>query len=161
MPIPQVVAGSYSSTYNSKASGMTRDGYRISHEFFKRLITADEGGDTPLNAIYRGRAQFVEFELIEALKAAVVDLTEPYADPFELGVLGQTDLTVGACTGAAKALILTSSGACTASPAAITFPLSIIAEGYPINLLHSLDPRNIPLRLRSYPNADGVFATVS
>jgi hypothetical protein len=161
MAIPQIVAGAYSSTYNAKACGMTRDGYRLSHEFFKRLITADEGGDTPLNAVYRGRAQFCEFELIEALKAAVVDLIEPYSDPYTLGEVGATDLTVGLCTGAAKALILTSLGACTASPAAITLPLCILAEGYPINLLHSSDPRNIPIRLRVYPGTDGVFATVS
>lgn len=161
MAIPQIVAGAYSSTYKTLAAGMTRDGYRLSHEFFKRLITADEGGDTPLNAIYRGRAQFVEFELIEALKAAVVELIEPYGDPFTLGVIGQTDMTVGACTGIAGALIMTSLGACTASPASITLPHCILAEGYPVNLLHSSDPRNIPIRLRAYPSSLGVFATVS
>jgi len=163
MSIPQVVAGPYSSTYNGKNAGQTRDGYRLSHEFFKRLITSDENGDAPVNAIYRGRAQFVEFELIEAGRAAVIDLTEPYGGgvPLVMGPIGQVDLTVGSCAGVAKPLVLTSMGICTAAPASVTFPLAILAEGYPINMLYGTDPRQIPVRLRVYANAEGVFGTVA
>ncbi len=64
------IAGAYTATYNSKALGQTAEGWRISETVLKRLITGDAGGDTPQDAIYRGREVFFAGRLIEADKAA-------------------------------------------------------------------------------------------
>ncbi len=160
-----MIAGPYTGTYNAKALGLTREGYRLSHEFFKRMITADEAGDAPVNAVYRGRSQFIDFELLQAGAAAVAELIEPYAAsagvPFTMGVVGSLDVALGECPGAAKQIVLTRINSCMTSPVSATFPLSVIAEGYPINLLYGSDLRQIPIRLRAYPNSSGVFGTVT
>ena len=154
------VAGPYTATYGGVALGLTTQGFTLSHEFFKRLITGDVFGDGPVNAIYRGRAQFVEFESLEAENAGILDLTEPYGagTPLVSGVIGQFDQTVGSCVGVAAPLILTKvSGSC-ATPATVTLPLSVLAEGYPVRALYGQDLRTIPLRLRIYPDeTTGVF----
>lgn len=156
------VAGPYTATYNGVALGLTTQGFTLSHEFFKRLITGDVFGDGPVNAIYRGRAQFVEFEALEAESTGVIALTEPYGagTPLVSGVIGQFDQTVGDCTGVSKALVLTKvSGSC-ATPATVSLPLAVLAEGYPVRALYGQDLRTIPLRLRIYPDdTTGVFGT--
>ena len=154
------VAGPYTATYDGVALGLTTQGFTLSHEFFKRLITGDVFGDGPVNSIYRGRAQFVEFESLEAENAGVLALTEPYGTALTSGVIGQFDVTQGACTGASAALVLTKvTGSC-ATPATVSFPLSVLAEGYPVRALYGQDLRTIPLRLRVYPNySTGVFGT--
>jgi hypothetical protein len=161
-----IIAGPYSATYNAKALGNTQQGFTLSHEFFKQLITADATGDAPVDAIYRGRAQFCEFELIEATSAGVADLIDPYADvlgtPLTMGTIGKFDVgwaSGAGCTGLTKSLVLTKiSGSC-ATPTTVTLPLSILAEGYPVRLLHGTGLRSVPIRLRIYPSAAGVFGT--
>ena len=160
------VAGGYTATYGGAALGQTAQGYTISHEFFKRLITGDAGGDSPLNAIYRGRAQFVEYELFEALVAGIAALIEPYATvpgtPLTMGAIGQMDVSTATCGGAADVLVLTAlPGTCAADagPATITFTYSILAEGYPVRALLGPDLRSIPIRQRIYPDSTGVFGT--
>ena len=161
------VSGPYTATYNAKALGQTAQGFFLSHEFFKRLITGDKYGDAPQSAIYRGRAQFCEYELIEADAAGVADLKEPYADtvgtPLTMGEIGTLDVGGGTCSGVALQLILTAlAGSCAAQhgPATITLPLSILAEGYPVRVLYGPDLRSVPIRQRIYPNAStGVFGT--
>lgn len=156
------VAGPYTATYDGVALGLTTQGFTLSHEFFKRLITGDVFGDGPVNAIYRGRAQFVEFESLEAENAGVLALTEPYGAGTQLvsGVIGQFDQTSGDCTGVSKALVLTKVAGSCATPATVSFPLSVLAEGYPVRALYGQDLRTIPLRLRVYPNdSTGIFGT--
>lgn len=160
------VAGAYTATYNAKASGQAAQGYRISHSFFKRLVTGDLGGDTPQDGIYRGREQFISYELIEAVSAAIPDLVDPYAStlgtPHTMGVIGTLDVGYSGFTGKAKQLILTAvtgSSADDSGPATITFPLSIIAETFPVDVLYAPDLRQVPIRQRIYPNESGVFGT--
>ncbi len=108
------IAGAYTATYNSKALGQTAEGWRISETVLKRLITGDAGGDTPQDAIYRGREVFFAGRLIEADKAGILDLLYPYSGtigtPGELGVIGLLDVRgAGGGTPAsrAKSLVLT------------------------------------------------------
>jgi hypothetical protein len=166
MTIPATISGPYTATYNAKAVGMTRDGFRLSHEHFKRMITADQFGDTPLNSIYRGRAQFVEFEIVEAAAAAIAEMIEPYTSvTLALGAIGQSDMTIGSCTGASKALVLTRIGTgCNTTPASLTLNNVILAENYPVNILYGSDLRQIPVRLRSYPalvSTAMIFGTIT
>lgn len=170
------VAGGYTATWATAALGQTADGFRISHSFFKRLITGDLAADTPQDAIYRGREQFVGFTLIEAEEAGVADLTEPYfattGVPLALGPIGNLDVqgdqadgtpTAGAVK--AKALVLTAvSGtvAANAGPATITFTFAVMAEGFPVEVLYAPDLREIPVRMRVYPDmTSSRFGTVT
>ena len=170
------VAGGYTATFNSNALGQTADGYRISHQFFKRLITGDLAADTPQDAIYRGREQFVGFTLIEAEEAGVADMIEPYfastGVPLALGKIGNLDVQGDSADGSptsgtvkVKALVLTAvSGtvAADAGPASITLTNCIIAEGFPIEILYAPDLREVPVRMRVYPDmANSRFGTIT
>lgn len=166
----QFIAGAYAATYNEKALGQTAQGFTISHEFFKTLITGDRGGQTPQDAIYQGRAQFAEYELIEAAAEGVRELVEPYGETpgngLELGCIGGLDVGFPGSAGFAKALVLTALGDCSsatfAGPATMTFPLSILAENYPVRALLGPDLRRIPIRQRIYgdPN-EGSFGSTT
>lgn len=156
------IAGAYTLTYNAKAIGQTADGIRLSHQFFKKLITGDAGGQTPQDAIYQGREQMSSFRLIEADKAGIPDLIDPYAGtvgtPWTLGVVGLLDVRgAGGVSPTARALplvltALTGTAAATDMQATITLPLSILAEGFPVEVLLAPDLREVPIRLRHYPN---------
>lgn len=169
------IAGQYTATYATKAVGQTADGYRMSHSFFKRLVTGDLAGDTPQDGIYRGREQMIGFTIIEADEAAVADIVEPYADTsgdlLELGKIGIFDIQGDQGDGGSpsarpcKQLVLTAvtgTAAADAGPATITLPFCIIAENYPIEQLYAPDLRDIPIRMRIYPDmANSRFGTVT
>ena len=154
------IAGAYTATYNGKALGQTADGFRLSHSFFKRIITGDLFGDTPQDAIYRGREQMLSARLIEAMQAGIPDLIDPYAGtvgtPWTHGVTGLMDIR-GAGGGTpvprVKSLILTAvtgTAAYTDSQKTITLPLSILSEGFPVEVLLAPDLREVPIRMRIY-----------
>lgn len=152
------IAGRYSATWNSLAVGQTANGFRLSNEFFKRLITGDNFGETPQDAVYRGGRMGIDFTLLEADAAAAQTLAWPYnATKFDLGTIGRLD--VGSSL--AKSLVLTAVAgtSAAATPATQTHPLTILQEGYPVEALYASDLRDIPLRLRIYPNSSGVFGT--
>lgn len=166
------VAGDYTATYNAKALGQTADGFRLDHRFFKRIVTGDAEGDTPQDAIYRGRDQRVSFRLIEALEAGIADIVEPYAS--SRGTAG-TQGTVGVMdirnaggaspTALALSLVLTAvsgTSAATDGPASITAVLTQLIEDFPVEVLYGNDLREVPIQCRIYPNAStGVYYTVT
>lgn len=166
MSLVECLAGRYTATWNALAMGQAAEGWRISTEYFKRLVMGDAAGDAPQNAIYRGRGQMIEYVLIEAAKAAIATLVEPYGSIWQLGVIGQVDVGYGTggdtVTGASKQLVLTS---ITGTPsyiqgqATITLPLSIIAENYPVSVLFAPNLKEIPMRQRVYPNSSGSYGS--
>lgn len=156
------IAGAYTVTYNSKAVGQVADGFRLSHTFFKRLVRGDIMGETPQDAIYRGREELLAFRLIEADEAGVPDLIDPYAatvgTPWTLGQVGLLDVR-GAGTGSptprTKSLVMTAvtgTAAYSDTQQTVTLPKSIVAENFPIELLFAADLREIPMRMRIYPD---------
>jgi hypothetical protein len=157
------IAGAYTISYNSKACGQTADGIRFRHSFFKRLITGDAGGQTPQDAVYQGKEQTSDFRLIEADEAGIPDIIDPYAGtvgtPWTLGQIGLLDVRGaggGSPVSRCKSLVLTAvtgTSAYTDAQATITFPLTIIREGYPVEFLLAPDLREVPIGLRHYPNA--------
>jgi hypothetical protein len=168
------VAGQYTATYNGKNLGQTAEGFRLSHQFFKRLITGDLGAQTPQDAVYQGREQFVSFRLIEADEAGVNDCANPYGGSFDdptVGVIGSFDTQSSsgggssggsALASAAKPLVLT---ALTGTSAAnfvpsMTFSKAILAEGFPVEFLLGPDLLEVPIRMRCYPNMEnnGTFS---
>lgn len=165
MSLVQVLAGRFTATYNAKSLGQSADGIRISHQFFKRMVTGDAGGDTPQNGIYRGREQFLNFRLIEAAAAGVAEMIEPYhATTMNLGTIGQLDVGYGSVPGAAKQIILTAVSGTPSyivGPTSMTMPLCALAENFPVDILLAPEVREVPVRLRVYPNSSGVFGTVA
>lgn len=155
------VAGAYTATYNAKALGQTADGYRLSHEVFKRIITGDLGAQTPQDAVYQGQAMFLAGRLIEADKAGILDLVYPYSGtvgtPWELGVIGLLDVRGaggGTPVSRCKSLVLTAltgTSAYADMQITMTMPLSILAENFPVEVLLAPDLREVPIRMRIYP----------
>jgi len=170
MATGKFVAGAYSATYNAKALGQAGQGFTLSHETFKRIITGDAGGDAPQDAIYRGKALSISFRLIEALEAAIPDLMWAYASTigtlWDLGIIGLMDVRgqgSGSPTTRAKSLVLTAltgTSAANDGPATMTMPLTSLSEGFPVDVLHAPDLREVPVRLRIYYTiATGLFGS--
>lgn len=152
------IAGRYTATWNALALGQTAEGFRMSHSFFKRLITGDAYAEAPQDGIYRGAELFMAMNLIAYDSAGIPTVMWPYAATFlDMGVIGRTD--VGSTI--AKSLILTALAGTPAatSPATLTLPNAILAEGFPVELLFAPDLREVPLRQRIYPSSNGVFGT--
>lgn len=152
------IAGRYTATWNSLACGQTADGFRMSHSIFKRLVTGDAMAQAPQDGIYQGAELFMAMRLIQYDSAALPTIMWPYSATFlDMSTIGRTD--VGQSL--AKSLILTAVAGtpAAATPATLTLPNSILAEGFPVELLFAPDLREVPLRQRVYPNSSGVFGT--
>lgn len=150
------IAGRYTATIGASALGQTADGYRLSHSFFKRLITGDAMGDAPQDAILRGAEMFLATRLLEYNAAGALAAFWPLsATIFDMGVIGRLDSAVDA------SIVLTALAGTPAAttPATLTLPASVLAEGFPVELLFAPDLREVPLRFRVYPNSSGVFGT--
>lgn len=149
--MPSFTSGRYTATWNALACGQVKDGFRISHQFMKRLIQGDRWGDTAQDAIIRGMEVTVEFTVIEFGAAAVQTLINPYSAGYVFGGIGKLDVA-GAF---AKPLVLTAMETNPGPlPATITLYQTILHENFPVTLLQAADLREVPLRLRAYPNAD-------
>jgi hypothetical protein len=152
------ISGGMTATWNALACGQTADGYRLIHQLFKRLITGDLYAESPQDAVYRGAELAVQFRLIEYTAAAVQTIKWPVsATKWDLGVVGRTD--VGSAI--AKSLVLTAVAGTPASaaPASLTALLSVLHENFPVEVLSAPDLKEVPIRLRIYPSAAGIFAT--
>ena len=151
------VAGGYTATWNSLALGQCADGYRLSHSFFKRIVTGDSMAEGPQDAVYRGAEMFLQMTLIEFNAAGMYSIMWPYGNYLAPGLVGRMDVL----SGLAKQLVLTALAGTPAatSPASISLPLAILAEGFPVELLMAPNLREIPIRMRIYPNSSAVFGT--
>lgn len=152
------IAGGYTVTYNGNTLGQIANGIRVSHEFFKRMITGDSYGETPQDGVYRGGQMFAEMTLLEYNATGAQLAFWPYnATIFTLGTVGRLDVA----SSLAKSLVLTAVAGTTAAaaPASQTHLTSILREGFPVELLYAPDLREVPLAMRIYPNSSGVFGT--
>lgn len=150
------IAGGYTATWDGLAIGQTADGYRLTHQIFKRLITGDSYAEAPQDAVYRGGEASLAMRLIEYDAAAVQTMKWPYsATKWTMGVVGRID--VGSSL--VKSLVLTAVAGTTAAtvPATLTASKSILHENFPVEVLFAPDLREVPMRLRLYPTA-GVLA---
>jgi hypothetical protein len=155
------VAGGYTSTWYPQrtdgasgglALGQTAQGYRLSHNFFKRIITGDKRAQAPQDAVYQGAEMHIQFNLIEYLEAGIASIMWPYGNYLSMGVVGRLDVQQG-LTGC---LILTAvtgtpAAATNFAPKALTLPRCMLSEGFPVELLMAPDLKEVPIRLRIYP----------
>lgn len=150
------ICGAYTATWNSLALGQTADGFRLSHQIFKRIITGDLYAETPQDAVMRGADLTLAMRLIEYNAAAIQTLKWPIsATKWTVGSVGY--LAVGSSL--AKALVLTAvtGTPAVATPASVTVTKCLLHENFPVEVLFAPDLREVPLRLRAYP-VEGVFA---
>lgn len=151
-------AGTMTATWNALALGQTADGFRIVHQLFKRMILGDLMAESPQDAVLRGAELAIAFRLIQYDAAAIQTIKWPLsATKWDMGVVGRTD--VGSAV--AKSLVLTAvvGTPAAALPATMTCLLSVLHENFPVEILVAPDLKEVPLRLRVYPSATGVFAT--
>jgi len=153
------IAGPYTATYKGSALGQTADGYRISHQFFKRLIQGDSYAQSPQDEVYQGAEVFVQMRLIQYDSAGVQAIMWPYGAYMNIGQVGRVSRQQS-LTGA---LVLTAVAGTPAAtvPASVTVSNAILAEGFPVELLFAPDLREVPLRLRCFPSVAGVFGSVA
>lgn len=152
------IAGKYSMTYNALAAGQTNNGIRVSHQFFKRLITGDNYGQAKQDGVYQGADMFLATDLMEYNAAALATMIWPYsATMWDMGVIGRLDVA----SSIVKQIVLTALAGTTAAtvPATMTLPRAILIENFPIELLLAPDLREVPWRGRVYPGDTGIFGT--
>lgn len=154
------VAGPMTAQYGAADLGQIKD-LVIEHVPRKRLITGDEHGSSPQDAVYQGMECFVEFTVIEWDAAGVQGAFWPYHATWgtqgagATNTIGQTD--VESTNG--QILLLTEVVGTTAEsdPNFLTATEAILAEGFPVEMLFAPDLREVPLRFRLYPVADAFF----
>lgn len=155
------IAGRYTATLAASSLGQTAKGIKTSHSFSKRLVTGDAGGDTKQDAVYRGSADVLaDMILLEYNAAAARAAFWPYASTFlDLGIIGRMDVA----SNIAAALVLTAIAGTTAAatPASMTLTYAILMENFPVELLFAPDLREVPLKLRLYPNASNVYGSTT
>lgn len=151
-------AGRYTATWNALAVGQSQEGFRVSHQFMKRLIQGDKFGETPQDAIMRGMEVLVEARLIEWDAAAIATLISPYGNLYTINGIGKLDVA----NNYAKPFILT---AIDTNPGPIplsqTLAKSILQENFPVNILFGPDLRDVPIRLRCYPDQNGSYVATA
>lgn len=153
------IAGGYTATFDSSALGQIEAGFTLDFSFMKRIITGDNFAESPQDAVFRGMAAFIQYTLLEYNAAGAIKAMWPYGTTFltlasKVGVLDSSVV---------KSLVLTAVAGtpAAATPATLTLPRSILAPNYPVNLLFAPDLRTVPIRQQCYPDANGVFGTIT
>ncbi len=145
------IAGPYTVQYNGALIGQARD-VNIEHFADKQLITGDNFGTSPQDAVYQGMEVFVDMVMMEHNVATALDCFWPYNDTDGVpGQVGRLDVA----SSLAKVMLLTAVVGTTAAtaPATLTAALAILAEGFPVRILYGPAHREVPVRLRLYPDS--------
>lgn len=154
------IAGMYTLTAGASpgAAGQLKQGLKIQHVHYKQLIKGDNMAEATQDAVNRGVDMFIDYTLIEYNAARALSLFWPLSSTiYDMGVIGRLD------SGIASQIILTALAGtpAAATPATITFPLAILAEGFPLDILYAPELREVPIRQRLYPNSSRVFGTTT
>jgi hypothetical protein len=153
------ISGAYTATYNATTLGRIQAGFNVIHSVNKQLVTGDNEGRAPQDAVMRGHNCLITFTLMEVEVNSAIKLAYwPWSATFgNYGTVGRTD--VGSSL--AKQLILTAVAGTPAatSPATLTAPLAICAEDQPIRVSFAPELRAVTLTMRLYPSSGNFFTT--
>ena len=143
------IAGSYTATYGGYSLGQIEDKTMSLELVYQgEVIRGDFMSQSVQDWVYNGGDCFLQFTCLEANQTAVNLMTAPYTAG-DLGALG----TVGMfATDFAAALVLTKRSGPNASPSIITCNSSILAPGYPVNILLGNTLKRVPIRLQLLPS---------
>jgi hypothetical protein len=152
--IETFAVGSYAATYDGTSTGLTKDGYRITHDQKSEVIDkSDLYGDMMLDAIWRGANVSCEYTCLAFTKGTPVltafqaSLYSAWSSTTPMGRLF-SDL--------AKALVLTvtantPAAAVGVGPATLTATKAILAPNYSTTHLYDNRLRELPLRVQFLP----------
>lgn len=154
MPVEQFVVGSYAATYNGTGTGITENGYRLTHDQKAEGIEqSDLYGKTMLDAIWQGANVSIEFTCLAFVKGM------PVLNPFTASLyqLWAAANPMGRLfSDMAKALVMTvtantPAAAVGVGPATLTANLAILAPNYSATYAFDNTLKKLPLRLQLLP----------
>lgn len=165
MALGVFVAGRYSGTFDSADVGITGNGYNIQQDTeLEAIAETDAYGLSVIDGVFRGGQCFCDYSSKE-YKAGSLAATWPYGGTIGgagvLGILinpgaGNTPIGILA-SDLAKAFVLTSTAGTPAatSPATLTGTLALLAANSNLGLMFNSKLREVPTRLRFYPDDVG------
>ena len=149
--------------------GQIESGITLEWVTNKQLVSGDNQGDTPQDAVFQGKELFVSFTLMETELLRARLLYWPYATSSSgatlegvygtQGVIGRLD--VGSTITQKITFTSTAGTTAAAAPATLIIPRAILAEDVPVRIKFGPVLRDVTLRLRAYPDASGVFFTTT
>ncbi len=166
MPLATLIAGRMSATYNSVDVGITRQGHEIEIQLKAEMIDeSDLYGLSTIDALLRGGDAFYSATFREYKAGSISVLTRPFGGT--LGLLTNAANPMGVlASDKAQALVLTATANTPAasSPASLTASKALLAENYPVKIVHDSRLKELPVRMRLYPYAsssDTIFFSTS
>ncbi len=163
-----VIAGGYTSTYNSVAMGQQEDGFRLRNSYAKEEVRSNTYGESVIEGVYRGGNCYLQGVFIErasVLKVAAACPANPYSSAHgAMGLVGRLDF------GLAMPIVMTAiaslSTAGTNGIASLTASNSIIDQNLSTELVMANRVSNLNLTFRLYPSgtnggSDGVWFVVT
>jgi len=154
------IAGPFTVQYGGATTGQARD---LTIEWFEhgQAIVGDNFGLEVQDDVLQGIDVFIELILMEWNIAEAKELAWPFHATVGTGPkIGSLTSTI-----AYKSLVLTviagSTAAALAGEDVWTFPKTKLAKGFPVRIFKQPVLREIPLRLRVYPDANNVFFTTT
>ena len=145
------ISGEHTVTWNGSSLGQSR-GINVEWVKSSEKIVGDNFADTPQDGIHLGVIAFVDMTLLEydavGLRAAIW----PWGTFGDIDQVGKQDVA-----SYAKPLVLSGVAGPPAAGDLWTFPISILAEGFPVRLLFGPQLREIPFRLDVYPDSSGIL----
>ena len=163
MAIETLVAGQYTSTYNSVAVGFTQSGFELTQETKAEMVNqTDIFGDSIIDFIHRGGNVYVMFES-KVFKPGAITPFYPWG---ALGVMYTAAAPLGRLGSAvAASLVMTGVAATPAQSAggsglnrviaSLTASKAILPPDSNLKLLFDMKVRNVPVRLLCLPTDDG------
>lgn len=163
-----VIAGGYTSTYNSVAMGQQEDGFTLRLSFAKEEVRSNTYGDSVIEAVYRGGNCYLQGIFVErasVLKVAAACPFNPYASAVgAMGLVGRLDW------GLSQSVVLTAIGslatAGTNGIASLTAANSVIDQNLSTEVKMANRASFLNLTFRLYPagtngGSDAAWFTVT
>lgn len=145
----QHIAGGYRATWNGYSIGQVEEGFTLEYQFEGEEVKGHNLAQSVQDIIYQGGNVFLAGVLTEFGLPGLRAMAWPWSATYgKVGVVG----TLAGRGSLAKELVLTKVTGTNAFYATITAPLTILAPGFPINLLLAPKLKKVPFRLRILPD---------
>jgi hypothetical protein len=150
-----LVAGQYTTTWNSVSVGVTRQGFELQQQVRQEVIAeTDAYGESTIDFIYRGGDVFCQF-ISRSYAAGSTGPFWPWGGG-TLGVMSTAAVPIATLASAvAQPLVLTvvANTPAVAAPNTLTGALSILAPNFNGNLIFDSRLRDVPVRHQFLPTA--------
>lgn len=154
------LAGAYTVEHGSPlvTIGQINGGTTIEHFVNKQLVTGDNEGLSPQDAVFQGEEVFMEMQLMEYNLVEAKRAFWPYAAQYgQGGIVGVLDVQSAIVTGIRLTAVTGTPAQVLADPLTLTAGRAILAEGFPVRMLFAPRTREIPLRFRLYRQLNNFY----